>query len=130
MIPKEAAAKTASIDPLAINWWKGVQCAAHIGAFFLAANPVLYFVVDGAIDVVAGLVDGSGQEIATGVVKAGIGGVVKVVTKKAGAKAATKAIAGLVVLNVGYNIYKEGVVGGLGKTVSDLVPDSCKELTK
>lgn len=106
--------------------FEGIECAAHLAAFLLAANPVLYFLVDGGIDLAFGLLDGSGEKIAAGAIKGGLGGVAQVIKKTAGTKGLNRTIAGVVVASVGYNVYKEGVVDGLVQTAKDLVPDSCR----
>jgi hypothetical protein len=104
----------------------GVECAARIASLFLATNPVLYFLVDGGIDVARGLIDGSGEKVASGVVKGGFAGVAQVIKKKAGQKALNRTILGVIGVGVGYNVYKHGVVGGLAQTAKDLIPESCR----
>jgi hypothetical protein len=105
----------------------GVECAARIAALFFATNPVLYFLVDGGIDVARGLIDGSGEKVATGVIKGGFAGVAQVVKKKAGQKVLNRGILGVIGVGVGYNVYKHGVVGGLAQTAKDLIPESCRK---
>lgn len=124
----QAPAEPAEINPLAMPDAKdALFCAAHVVAFVaLMTNPIFFFAVDGALDIAEGVLGGTTEEISHGAVKEGLAGVGYVVQKKVGEKAFNRGLLGVVTVGVGWNIYQEGLVGGLVKTASDIVPASCK----
>jgi hypothetical protein len=115
---------TGSVKPASL--FDATECGFHAAALLLLLKrPKLYLVADGLVDIAFGALNPKPVQVLKGAAELAAGEAI--VRGKLGKKFNNTLLVGVVGV-AAYNVYDQGVVGGLAETGAMAIPDACKDL--